>query len=277
MVYGQVEKALGLKQGEDDSMRMLVKCSVLALSAVGFLMAQHGGGGHHGGGGSGGGGFHASAPARSASPGFHSGYQTSITPPSYSGHLTLSTPSPYVGSYNRAPIVSGRPVWTRPPIRRPGRYPYYGGVGLYPFVGYGYGLGYYGDNYLGNDYYGNGGYDAAPYYAPQEQPQYQPNYDAGPEPYAGYPPVPYAADPNQQQQPMSDPAPPPSSPITVVLKNGQKLEVQNYAIMNGFFWDFTRANSKHIPVGDVDVAASVKATEAAGGTFPEEAFGVVAQ
>lgn len=161
-------------------MRMLVKCSVMMLGAASLVMAQHGG--HGGGGGghaSGGGGFHASAPAArsSYSSGFNSGYQTSITPQSYSGHLTLSTPSPYVGSsaYNRGAIAGARPVWSRPPIRRPGRYPYYGGVGLYPYIGYGYGLGYYGDDYFANDYYANN-YDPGAYYAPQEQPQYQPYY-----------------------------------------------------------------------------------------------------
>ncbi len=151
---------------------------------------------------------------------------------------------------------------------------------MYPYIGYGYGLGYYGDDYFANDYYANN-YDPGAYYAPQEQPQYQPYYGGGPDPNAGYPPVPYAMDPYQQPPANyaapSDSEPAPTSPITLVTKNGETRVVQNYAIMNGFFWDFSKASSKRIPLGDVDVAASVKATEAAGGTFPEEAFGATAK
>jgi hypothetical protein len=101
-----------------------------------------------------------------------------------------------------------------------------------------------------------------------------PNVQTDPGPY--YPPIPYDAGPPQQQYapyPDPNPAPPPATPIILVLKNGQKLEVQNYAIMNGMFWDFTKQTSKRIPLANIDVAASVKATEDAGGSFPAEPFG----
>jgi hypothetical protein len=64
-------------------------------------------------------------------------------------------------------------------------------------------------------------------------------------------------------------APPPVAPITVVLRDGQRLQVASYAVMNQVFWDFSRQPARRIPVANIDVAASTKATEAAGGEFPE--------
>jgi hypothetical protein len=237
---------------------MLLKSSVLVMGA-GLMMAQHGGGGggSHGGGFSGGGGVRSSSPAAR----FNSGYQTSITPSSYSGHLTLSTPSLTPSNLNRGGYrpVGPRPVGVRPPIRRPGGYGYgngYYGLGLYPFLGYGY----YGDSYG----------DQQPLPERYAQP-----YDAIPQQDGDYypPPIPYAMGPQQPQSAVAEPPVQPSTPITLVLKTGQKIEVQNYAIMNGMFWDFTKQNSKRIPLAQVDLAASVKATDAAGGAFPEESFG----
>jgi hypothetical protein len=103
-----------------------------------------------------------------------------------------------------------------------------------------------------------------------------PNVETGPGSY--YPPIPYAGpeqDQMQQQiQQQQAPAPePPSLPIILILKNGQKLEVQNYAIVDGMFWDFSKPNSKRIPLANIDLAASEKATDASGGSFPEDSFG----
>jgi hypothetical protein len=53
-----------------------------------------------------------------------------------------------------------------------------------------------------------------------------------------------------------------------VLRNGQKIQVQNYAVMGDSFWDFSRQPARRIPLSMVDVAASAKATEANGGQFP---------
>jgi hypothetical protein len=259
-------------------MRMLLKVSLLAVSAASFLAAQRGGGGggHFGGGG--GGGFHASAPAshfsapaaRSYSGGGYSGYNSNravVPPPSYGGHLTFSTPP---GNSFRYGGVGVRPP-LRPPIRRPGGvygYPYYG-FGLYPYTGLG--LGYYGNDGYGYDPYYDSG-SGAPY-----QEQYQPMMDPGagypPPPDAAYPPVPYAPYDQQQQAPAAAPEPdPPSTPITLILKTGEKLTVQNYAIANGMFWDFTKPTAKRIPIANIDIAASAKATDEAGGAFPEGFF-----
>jgi hypothetical protein len=57
--------------------------------------------------------------------------------------------------------------------------------------------------------------------------------------------------------------------IAVVLKNGQRLSVQSYAIMNGFLWDFSKQPVRKVPVSSIDVPESVKATEANGAEFPD--------
>ncbi|MFL6447790.1 MAG: hypothetical protein ACJ746_08895 [Bryobacteraceae bacterium] len=58
-------------------------------------------------------------------------------------------------------------------------------------------------------------------------------------------------------------------PLAVVLKNGQSLSVQSYAVMNGFFWDFSKQPVRKIPLSSIDVPASVKASEANGTEFPD--------
>ena len=66
---------------------------------------------------------------------------------------------------------------------------------------------------------------------------------------------------------------PPVAPITVVLRDGSRLQVASYAVMNHVFWDFSQQPARRIAVSNIDVAASTKATEAAGGEFPELATG----
>jgi hypothetical protein len=61
----------------------------------------------------------------------------------------------------------------------------------------------------------------------------------------------------------------PTHPIKLVLRNGTTVTVQNYALMKGIFWDFSATPIKRIPVSSVDVSASRRATEEAGGEFPE--------
>ena len=76
---------------------------------------------------------------------------------------------------------------------------------------------------------------------------------------------------NASQAPQE--APPAAAPITVVLRDGQRLQVANYAVMDRVFWDFSKQPARRIAVADIDVAASAKATEAEGGEFPELAAG----
>jgi hypothetical protein len=61
----------------------------------------------------------------------------------------------------------------------------------------------------------------------------------------------------------------PHVPITIVLRNGQQLQVQNYAVMDRTFWDFSRQPVRKIPVSSIDIGASTRATEATGGEFPK--------
>jgi hypothetical protein len=72
-------------------------------------------------------------------------------------------------------------------------------------------------------------------------------------------PPPYSAQDSQPAQP----------PVTLVLRNGQQLKVQNYAFMDQTFWDFTSEPTRKIPIANIDIAASVKATTANGGDFPQ--------
>jgi hypothetical protein len=69
-------------------------------------------------------------------------------------------------------------------------------------------------------------------------------------------------------QPAAPPQPPPV-PVTLVLRNGEKLQVQNYAVTNNTFWDFTQRGARKIPLSNIDLAASAKATQANGGEFPQ--------
>jgi len=85
------------------------------------------------------------------------------------------------------------------------------------------------------------------------------------------PPAPYGAPlpgvaapaPRETAEAASQP------PIAVVLKDGQQLSVQSYAVMNGFLWDFSKQPVRKIPVSNIDVGASVKASEAGGTEFPD--------
>jgi len=234
----------------------------LTMSATALLLAQHGGGGgHHGGGG---GGFSGGFAARSSGPaasGFNggraaapsSGYQ----PRSYAYGYTNANRGTYSYSTGLNRTLGGRHGYGNGYGRRYGYY----GLAYYPVFGYG-------DGWYDSSYY-------PPYdqYAPyQEYPQYglmqDPNVEVMGNPYAQQ--APYYTPP--PPAPVYDPPAPPSSPIIVVLKNGQRIQMQSYGIMNGLFWDFSRPNSQRIPMASIDVAASVKATQEAGGSFPEEFF-----
>ena len=61
----------------------------------------------------------------------------------------------------------------------------------------------------------------------------------------------------------------PQVAITLVLRSGQQIQVQNYAIMDQIFWDFTKQPARRIPISSIDIAASTRATEARGAEFPQ--------
>jgi hypothetical protein len=80
-----------------------------------------------------------------------------------------------------------------------------------------------------------------------------------------------------QQQQQEPPAPtasvaperrPPTPPVVLVLRDGQQISVESYAVMNQMFWNFSKRPVQKIPISNIDIAASAKATEANGGEFP---------
>ena len=84
-----------------------------------------------------------------------------------------------------------------------------------------------------------------------------------------YPPVPYETGPSPAPaQAQAAPAAPPAPPITLVLHDGQRITVRDYAITRTNFWDFTNAAMRKIPLSTIDLDASAKATQANGGEFP---------
>jgi hypothetical protein len=85
------------------------------------------------------------------------------------------------------------------------------------------------------------------------------------QPAAGpYLPQGYIAQPAPQEDPQ-----PPVTPVILVLRNGQQVQVQNYAVMDKTFWDFSKQPARRIPLSTIDIAASSKATLASGGDFPQ--------
>ena len=62
---------------------------------------------------------------------------------------------------------------------------------------------------------------------------------------------------------------PPAPPVTLVLRDGQRIQVQNYAVMDQTFWDFTKEPGRKIPMASIDLNASARATQAGGGEFPQ--------
>lgn len=131
------------------------------------------------------------------------------------------------------------------------------------------------NSYLGDPgtYYGNQGgyYQNGPPVAP---------------PDAYGPPNPYASEPNPYQPRAYEPAPEPYAapapaapqvetpieplpPLVLILHDGQKLELANYAIVDGVLWDFSKRVAHKIPVSSIDMTASAKATVDNGGEFPQ--------
>lgn len=159
-----------------------------------------------------------------------------------------------------------------------------------PFVDYGFGGFDWDDN---GAYYDNSGYPPEPdsdtaALADQVQrltaemdymraaqagarpsPYTPPSAYAPPSPYA--PASPYAPPayvPPSYTQQEEEPGQPAQPAVTLVLRDGQQLQVNNYAVMNQTFWDFSRQPVRKIPLSSIDIAASQKATEADGGEFP---------
>jgi hypothetical protein len=244
-------------------MRALLRYSLSALTAAGLLAAQgHGGGGHHGEGGN---NSRSAAAAYSGIPNqpvigpmpLGSRPQDAGFPPVNRGS-SANNPTRYGWPSNSTRI--NRTIRGRDHDRNRGL-SYYPLVAV-PSFGYGYG----GNWYDPTDY--------APYALPPENTSGEGTANLLGEQIqrlsaevdslrnANYNPPP----------PQQDDPPAPAKPIVIVLHSGQKVEVQSYAIMNGVLWDFTKQNSRRIPLASIDAPASAKATDDAGGSFPEGSF-----
>lgn len=196
--------------------------------------------------------------------------------------------APAGGHHSFAPVGTA-PFGTIPPAA-----PGYTGIRPGALRSYGHGDRGYASRGYGRDFRRVPfGYFFAPYYDPYlgyADSAFSSDYGYGP----GYPYDP-GSDPNLQGAMMADqinrlgaeveqlkygqPPPPPAmaaqdsqppaAPLTLVLRNGQQLKVQNYAVMDQTFWDFTSQPTRKIPIANIDIAASVKATTANGGDFPQ--------
>jgi hypothetical protein len=177
-----------------------------------------------------------------------------VIPPVYSSH-----PHAYGSSYYSAPY--GKNGYYR------SRYGY-GGLPYFPLLGY----------------YDNGFYDAPPPYSGTYEDD--PSLEGGPSPdVAGLSEQVkhLSAQLNDLQDQLSQRSPSasgnmpdslpqeaaPEPPLTVVLHDGQMLQIQNYAVMGDTLWDLSSQPSHRIPVSSIDIPASTKASEASGAEFPQ--------
>ncbi len=83
----------------------------------------------------------------------------------------------------------------------------------------------------------------------------------------GMPPAPqaYAPAPGPLQAPEPQPA---QVPITLVMQNGAKVSVNNYAVMNDVIWDFSKQPARKISVSTINVPASKKLLRTTAANFP---------
>jgi hypothetical protein len=68
---------------------------------------------------------------------------------------------------------------------------------------------------------------------------------------------------------MQEDQTPTAAPLDLILRDGKRLQINSYAVMGQEIWDFSNQPVKKIPLANVDLAASRKATEAGGGEFPD--------
>jgi hypothetical protein len=224
-------------------------------------------------------------PASVARPIAGRGFNPNLNLPGNIGYVPTTG---YHGTYTNQ-FTPGRPLPARP-----------GGRGGYGYGGYGYG---------GRGYRGGGAllwsYPLASYYYPlfDDSYGYGPDYGGGAPPDAQDPNAQnmqlmqnqigeqlsdlsaQVADLQQARaQGAGQASPPPATsspqasavvneppvpPITLILRDGQHWQVQNYAVVDGVLWDFSKPVTRKISVDSIDLTASAKATEAQGVPFPE--------
>ncbi len=265
-------------------MRQLAIFAAFALSA-GILTAQHAGGGHAGGGGGhagfggSGSGARGSAPPQSFShsaPRFNAPSHSSFQPNAYAQQSTANQ----TGNWTSAGFF---PSHSGQVLSRNGRHNGRVGYGAY---GYGYPLfGYpafgYDDGFdnSSNDqnFQGNAAANDAPAgYGYQDGPPQGPGeaYGGPVDPAYGYGP-PNGARPaynagvgasaESAQASVSDGLQHPA--VTLVFKDGHKLQAQNYAVTQTRILITDNSKERDVPISALDVDATAAANDAAGVEF----------
>jgi hypothetical protein len=70
-------------------------------------------------------------------------------------------------------------------------------------------------------------------------------------------------------QPTAAPPPPPvPPPLVLVFRDGTQLEVRDFALIGQTLWDLSSHPSRKITLGQLNLEASIRATEARGAEFP---------
>lgn len=73
----------------------------------------------------------------------------------------------------------------------------------------------------------------------------------------------------QPQGPSPQAEPVPAEPSTIlVLRDGKKVETDNYAVMGTMFWNFSAHPVQRIPISQIDISASRQANQLRGIEFP---------
>ena len=74
------------------------------------------------------------------------------------------------------------------------------------------------------------------------------------------------ASPAQPESAGSQPVQP-QEPNVLVFRDGHQMEVQNYAIVGDFLYDFTPGHARKVPLSELDLPATVKANDDRGLDF----------
>ncbi len=239
--------------------RRLIWLNTVFCATGTLLQAQYAGAAH-----SGSVGTHSSGVGRSAISPFHAPASVGLSSPSIGlspPSIGLSGPTISNRSAGQYPSFSGSPATRNGSINGPwrrdsryGRYAY-----ALPFA------------YFGAPYYFSGDNEAVPpeaFNSPagdnglgDQVQQLSEKIDQLQSQLSQQGPGAAATAPTEQT--------PPTPPITVVLKDGRTLEVQNYAVVGNVFWDFSNQPTRKIPLSSINLAASVKASETNGAEFPQ--------
>jgi len=234
----------------------VITSALLLAGGISQLSAQHAGGGHSSG-------SHGSGFSHSTS-GFSSRSSFSTPLSQQSGVIGIKAGALPTGPYRtgRGNTYAGRRY---PSVY--GYYPYFD-----PFLDYGSGFYFNGPD----QNYGYGQYDPAAETAAvtanllgEQVQRLSAEVDAMrnqgvPENYVPMPRPRYNAPPM-----MPEDETPTSAPLTLVMRDGKNLKLNSYAVMGQQIWDFSAQPAKKIALASIDLPASQKATEAAGGEFPE--------